>query len=136
MGIWSEIKEVIVPIDTSTCVAQYLRMSSDKQKLSLAYQAAAIRRYAEAHGFKIVETYQNEGRSGLTIKHREGLARLLRDVVSGGQAFNAVLVYDVSDGDASKIRTKPLTMNSYAGTPVCLSTTAPNHSKTALLPRL
>jgi len=35
--------------------AQYLRMSTDQQRLSLAYQSAAIRRYAEAHGFKIVK---------------------------------------------------------------------------------
>jgi DNA invertase Pin-like site-specific DNA recombinase len=71
-------------------------MSTDKQKLSLAYQAVAIQRYAEAHGFKIVQSYEDKGRSGLTIKHREGLASLLRDVVSGGQVFKAVLVYDVS----------------------------------------
>ena len=88
--------EVTVPVDTCICVAQYLRMSTDKQKLSLAYQAAAIQRYAEAHGFAIVQTYEDKGRSGLTIKHREGLARLLQDVVSGNQVFKAVLVYDVS----------------------------------------
>lgn len=85
-----------MPVDTPMFVAQYLRMSTDKQKLSLAYQAAAIQRYAEAHGFRIVQTYEDKGRSGLTIKHREGLARLLRDVVSGDQVFKAVLVYDVS----------------------------------------
>ncbi len=89
-------REVTVPVDPPVCVAQYLRMSTDKQKLSMAYQAAAIQRYAEAHGFKIVQTYEDKGRSGLTIKHREGLARLLRDVVTGGQVFKAVLVYDVS----------------------------------------
>jgi len=38
-----------------TPAAQYLRMSTDQQRLSLAYQAAAIQRYAEAHGFKIEE---------------------------------------------------------------------------------
>jgi DNA invertase Pin-like site-specific DNA recombinase len=85
-----------VPVDTRTCVAQYLRMSTDEQKLSLAYQAGAMQRYAEAHGFRIVQTYEDKGRSGLTIKHRDGLARLLQDVVSGDQVFKAVLVYDVS----------------------------------------
>jgi len=71
-------------------------MSTDQQRLSLSYQAAAIQHYAVTHGFKIVQSYEDRGRSGLTLKHREGLARLLQDVVGGGQAFRAVLVYDVS----------------------------------------
>jgi DNA invertase Pin-like site-specific DNA recombinase len=76
--------------------AQYLRMSTDQQRLSLAYQAAAIQRYADTHGFRIVQTYADPGRSGLTLKRRTGLAQLLRDVVTGSQSFKAILVYDVS----------------------------------------
>ena len=76
--------------------AQYLRMSTDQQKLSLPYQAAAIERYANAHGFKIVQSYVDPGRSGLTLKRRIGLAQLLHDVVSGNHSFKAILVYDVS----------------------------------------
>ena len=76
--------------------AQYLRVSTDQQKVSLAYQAAAIQRYADTHGFKIVQSYEDRGRSGLTLKHREGLARFLQDVVREGGAFKAVLVYDLS----------------------------------------
>ena len=77
-------------------VAQYLRMSTDQQRLSLEYQAAAIRRYAEAHGFTIVQTYEDPGKSGLLLKRRKGLAQLLHDVVSGNHTYSAVLVYDVS----------------------------------------
>lgn len=77
-------------------VAQYLRMSTDTQQLSLKSQADVIQQYAEAHGFKIVQSYKDPGRSGLRLKCREGLARLLHDVVSGDQLYRAVLVYDVS----------------------------------------
>jgi DNA invertase Pin-like site-specific DNA recombinase len=76
--------------------AQYLRMSTESQKLSLAYQASAIQRYAQDHGFTIVKSYEDPGRSGLTLKRRVGLAQLLHDVVKGDQPFQAVLVYDVS----------------------------------------
>jgi DNA invertase Pin-like site-specific DNA recombinase len=76
--------------------AQYLRMSTDEQKLSLAYQAAAIQRYAEKHGFMIDRTYEDIGRSGLTLKRRKGLTQLLKDVISHRNTFHAVLVYDVS----------------------------------------
>jgi DNA invertase Pin-like site-specific DNA recombinase len=77
-------------------VAQYLRMSTDEQRLSLAYQAAAIRRYAQKHGLIIVSSYEDSGRSGLTLKRRKGLMQVLQDVVSRRNAFKAVLVYDVS----------------------------------------
>ena len=38
-------------------VAQYLRMSTEHQKYSLENQQLAIRKYAEDHGFSIVQTY-------------------------------------------------------------------------------
>jgi len=76
--------------------AQYLRMSTEHQHYSLQSQAAAIKQYADTHGFLIVESYEDPGKSGLMLKHRKGLARLLHDVVSGGQSFKAILVYDIS----------------------------------------
>ena len=76
--------------------AQYLRMSTEHQQYSLENQAIAIREYADRRGFSIVHTYKDPGRSGLWLKRRPGLARLLQDVVSGAAAYRAVLVYDVS----------------------------------------
>ena len=76
--------------------AQYLRMSTDQQQYSLENQADAIQRYAESHGFAVVQTYTDGGKSGLSIKNRSGLAHLLQDVVSAEATFKAVLVYDVS----------------------------------------
>jgi DNA invertase Pin-like site-specific DNA recombinase len=76
--------------------AEYLRMSTDHQKYSIANQSALIHTYANANGLQIVQSYADPGRSGLTLKDRPGLSRLLADVVSGGAKFEAVLVYDVS----------------------------------------
>lgn len=76
--------------------AQYLRMSTEHQQYSMANQAAAVEQYAEAHGFEIIRTYNDEGRSGLVLRHRTGLQRLLADVVAGNPGYKAILVYDVS----------------------------------------
>jgi DNA invertase Pin-like site-specific DNA recombinase/DNA-binding winged helix-turn-helix (wHTH) protein len=76
--------------------AQYLRMSTDDQLNSIPIQRIAIQRYAAAHGFEVVATYSDPGKSGLAIRNRAGLSSLLRDIVSGKSQFRAVLVYDVS----------------------------------------
>jgi len=77
-------------------VAQYLRMSTEHQNYSLDNQAAAIQRYAEQNRFTVIKTYADSGKSGLVLKHREGLARLLHDVVGTNPPYRAILVYDVS----------------------------------------
>lgn len=76
--------------------AQYVRMSTDHQKYSTANQAEAIRRYAASRGIDIVETYADEGKSGLNIERRDALRRLIADVQSGRAEFQTILVYDVS----------------------------------------
>lgn len=81
---------------TPTPAAQYLRMSTEHQQYSIANQAAAIQDYANAHGFVIVRSYADAGRSGLVLKNRTGLQELLRDAVSGEVNYKAILVYDVS----------------------------------------
>lgn len=76
--------------------AQYLRVSSDQQRYSLAGQSAQVAAYAERHGFQIVRTYQDAGVSGVTTVGRKGLRALLADVVGGQADYDTVLVYDVS----------------------------------------
>jgi DNA invertase Pin-like site-specific DNA recombinase len=76
--------------------AQYLRMSTERQEYSIDNQAAAIYRNAETHGYVIVQTYEDAGKSGLTIGHRNGLKALLSDILRGKATYHAVLVYDVS----------------------------------------
>jgi len=76
--------------------AQYVRMSTEDQQYSIANQEAGIRTYAMSHGYSVVSTYADAGKSGVEIKHRKELRRLLSDVVSGRARFKAILVYDVS----------------------------------------
>src|SRR5437016_4704777 len=83
-------------IDTRIPAAQYLRMSTEHQQYSLENQSDAIRSYANTQGFEIVHTYSDAARSGLVLRHRDGLKQLLKDVVAGVIAYRAILVYDVS----------------------------------------
>jgi DNA invertase Pin-like site-specific DNA recombinase/DNA-binding winged helix-turn-helix (wHTH) protein len=76
--------------------AQYVRMSTEDQQYSIANQEAAIRMYASSHGYAVVSSYEDAGKSGVEIKHRKALRQLLSDVVNGRAGFKAVLVYDVS----------------------------------------
>ena len=50
--------------------AQYVRMSTEHQKYSLANQSAAIALYAAAHGVGIVRSYADSGKSGLSVNGR------------------------------------------------------------------
>jgi DNA invertase Pin-like site-specific DNA recombinase len=77
-------------------VAQYLRMSTDQQQYSLVNQAAAIAKYAERNSLVIVKSYEDAGRSGLSLRERQGLRALLTDVISRDVRYKAILVYDVS----------------------------------------
>jgi len=81
---------------TNIPVAQYVRMSSERQDCSIEYQSAAIADYALGRGYDVVRTYEDAGISGLTLEKRAGLRQLLADVVAGNAPFRVVLVYDVS----------------------------------------
>lgn len=76
--------------------AQYVRMSTDYQRYSIENQAVAIAAYAQSRGLSIVRTYRDDGESGLTLKNRAGLLKLLSDVSSHNVDFEHILVYDVS----------------------------------------
>ncbi|MGI4763795.1 MAG: recombinase family protein [Janthinobacterium lividum] len=76
--------------------AAYVRMSTDLQKYSTENQLDLIRQFADRRGFSIVRIYEDAGRSGLTVDGREGIQRLMSDVVAGRADFRAVLVYDIS----------------------------------------
>jgi DNA invertase Pin-like site-specific DNA recombinase len=76
--------------------AQYVRMSDDGQQYSIDNQESAIQAYAARHGFLIVRTYADAGKSGVLLKHRAGLQGLLHDVTSNKVPYRVILVYDVS----------------------------------------
>ena len=76
--------------------AQYLRMSTERQEYSSENQAQAIAQYAENHGFSVVQTYSDPAISGMLLRKRKGLQKLIQDVVQAHASYKAILVYDVS----------------------------------------
>jgi DNA invertase Pin-like site-specific DNA recombinase len=88
----SSAKPVVLPLP----VAEYVRMSDEQQQYSITNQQAAMREYADSHGFVIVKTYADPNRSRVVATHRTALHDLLRDVVGGDAKYKAILVYDVS----------------------------------------
>jgi DNA invertase Pin-like site-specific DNA recombinase len=84
-------------VETPTIRAvQYVRMSTEHQQYSTQNQAEVIAQYAASHGMEIVRSYADLGKSGLTLRQRDGLRQLLQEVESGVADFAAILVYDVS----------------------------------------
>jgi DNA invertase Pin-like site-specific DNA recombinase len=82
-------------ISASRRAAQYIRMSTDHQRYSIENQKVVIAEYAFIHGSKIVRACADEGRSGVTIKHRDALQQLIDDVEWGHADFETILVHDV-----------------------------------------
>lgn len=76
--------------------AQYVRMSTEHQQYSIHNQTDAIARYAAQRGYEIVQTYADQGCSGLSLTGRAALRQLLADVGNGCSDYEALLVYDVS----------------------------------------
>ncbi|WP_202814524.1 recombinase family protein [Aureimonas frigidaquae] len=76
--------------------ACYVRMSTEHQRYSTENQIGVIQTFAKQHNLDIVKTYQDAGKSGLTIERRSGLKALVGDVSSGKAEFVVVLVYDIS----------------------------------------
>lgn len=78
------------------CAATYIRMSTEKQVYSVGHQRAAIAAYAVERGFRIVREYVDAGRSGLSLRRRDGLQQLLKDVMEPERDFDVILVLDIS----------------------------------------
>lgn len=89
-------REELASARPSRKAAQYLRMSKGTQDYSIEYQEAAIADYARRHGLTVEATYCDEGVSGVGTRKRQGLNRLLADVLSGRAPFEVILTYDVS----------------------------------------
>ncbi|NOX40004.1 MAG: recombinase family protein [Alphaproteobacteria bacterium] len=85
--------------------AEYVRMSTEHQKYSTENHGEAIQAYATTRGMKIVRTYADAGKSGLSIKGRDALQRLIKDVETGAADFEVILVYDPAIGGDAVERT-------------------------------
>lgn len=80
----------------SVPAAAYVRMSTEHQQYSTANQLDRIKEFAAKRGMYILRTYADEGRSGLNVKGRESLQRMIDEVMSGHADFKAILAYDIS----------------------------------------
>jgi DNA invertase Pin-like site-specific DNA recombinase len=75
---------------------QYLRMSSDNQRYSTENQQNAIAEYAQQHGYQVIASYIDAGKSGLSLNGRHALRQLLSDALAAQRPFDTILVLDVS----------------------------------------
>ncbi len=73
-------------------VAIYARVSSDgqREKKTIESQLAELPQYASDQGYRVVDTYSDNGISGSTIEARPGFTSLLADAAR--QRFDAILV--------------------------------------------
>jgi DNA invertase Pin-like site-specific DNA recombinase len=86
------------PAETAESVpaVAYVRMSTEHQQYSTSNQMDRIKEYAAKRGMRILRTYADEGKSGLNVKGRESLQRMIEDVTAGRADFKAILAYDIS----------------------------------------
>ena len=81
--------------NTTHLAVQYLRMSTTVQEQSIEIQQELISAYAVSKGLEVIDTYVDDGKSGLQLQNRPGLRKLLLDVQQPGRAFSKVLVLDI-----------------------------------------
>jgi DNA invertase Pin-like site-specific DNA recombinase len=84
------------PPDGPIPVAAYVRMSTEHQQYSTENQLDRIKEYATRRGMAIVRVFADEGKSGLSVRGRESLRRMIAEVEAGQAEFKAILAYDVS----------------------------------------
>ena len=81
---------------TKLKAALYARVSTEEQAkegYSIAAQISEIKKYAEQHGYEIVDEYVDEGASGKSIEGRPQMKRLLKD--ASQQKFGVVIIYKI-----------------------------------------
>ena len=76
--------------------AAYVRMSTEHQQYSTENQLDRIRDFARRRNMSLVRVYQDMGKSGLNIRGREQLQKMIDDAESGRADFKCILVYDIS----------------------------------------
>lgn len=83
-------------MDLTRKAAEYIRCSTEQQEDSPEQQQRENRTYATAHGYEIIASYVDFGKSGTTFTQRPEFMRMLREVESGKAQFEAVICYDES----------------------------------------
>lgn len=86
-------KQIATP---AMAAVAYVRMSTEHQQYSTSNQLDRIKEFAARRGMVIIHVYADEGKSGLNVRGRESLQRMIADVESGRAEFRNILAYDVS----------------------------------------
>ena len=80
----------------TTPVSAYVRMSTEHQQYSTENQLDRIKEYAARRQMTLVRVFEDAGKSGLNVRGRESLRRMIEEVEAGRADFKCILVYDVS----------------------------------------
>ncbi len=79
-----------------TPAAAYVRMSTEHQQYSTENQLDRIKEYATRRNMSLVRVFEDAGKSGLNVRGRDSLRKMIEVVESGGADFKCILAYDVS----------------------------------------
>ena len=104
--------------------AEYLRMSTEGQQYSIANQQAAIREYAATHGFVIIRSYADPGKSGLRAENRAALLSFSPTSNPAMSILRPSSSTTLVDGAVFRIRMRAPITNSCAAVPTFLSSIA------------
>lgn len=77
-------------------VAAYVRMSTEHQQYSTENQLDRIKEYAARRNMALVRIFEDAGKSGLNVRGRDSLRKMIETVESGSADFKCILAYDVS----------------------------------------
>ncbi len=61
-------------------VAGYCRMSTDKQDMSIPRQKRLLKKFADEHGYSIVEWFEDEAKSGAKTVQRSGFVSMIKGI--------------------------------------------------------
>lgn len=76
--------------------AAYVRMSTEHQQYSTENQLDRIKEYAARRQMTLVRVFEDAGKSGLNVRGRDSLRRMIEEVETGRADFKCILAYDVS----------------------------------------
>ncbi len=76
--------------------AAYVRMSTEHQQYSTENQLDRIKEYAARRKMNLVRVFEDAGKSGLNVRGRDSLRKMIAEVEAGTADFKCILAYDVS----------------------------------------
>jgi DNA invertase Pin-like site-specific DNA recombinase len=71
-------------------------MSTEHQQYSTENQLDRIKEYAARRNMSLIRVFEDAGKSGLNVRGRDSLRKMIEVVESGTADFKCILAYDVS----------------------------------------